>query len=118
MLVELLKENCTILDKTSVPDGRGGRISRWVDGATISAAITIDGSREMRIAEAQGVHAVYTITTSRSINLQYHEVLRRESDGKIFRVTSDGDDEKTPPSAGLDMRVVSAEEWELPPEDE
>jgi hypothetical protein len=38
-------------------------------------------------------------------------VFRRESDGKIFRVTSDGDDKKTPPSAGLDMRQVTAEEF-------
>ena len=106
-----------MLDKTSASDGRGGMVSRWVDGATISAAITVDGSSQMRIAEAQGTKAVYTIVTSRAINLQFHDVLRRESDKKIFRVTSDGDDEKTPPTAGLDMRVVSAEEWALPADD-
>jgi hypothetical protein len=38
----------------------------------------------------------------------------RNSDGKIFRITSDGDDNHTPKSATLDMRQVSAEEWSLP----
>ena len=38
-------------------------------------------------------------------------MVRRASDGKIFRVTSDGDDKRTPRSAALNMRNVSAEEW-------
>ena len=48
------------------------------------------------------------------MTLEYHDVFRRSSDNKIFRVTSDGDDRKTPTSAKLDMRQVTAEEWELP----
>ena len=58
--------------------------------------------------------SVYTLTTRKSINLQYHDVLRRVRDGKIFRITSDGDDLYTPASASLDMRNVSAEEFVLP----
>jgi hypothetical protein len=46
--------------------------------------------------------------------LQYHDVFRRLSDGKIFRVTSDGDDKFTPDTATLNMRQVTAEEWEPP----
>ena len=45
--------------------------------------------------------------------LNYHDVFRRVRDGKIFRVTTDGDDKATPASAALDMRVVNAEEWEV-----
>lgn len=107
-------EPCTVINRAIIPDGQGGVITAWTDGATINAAIVEDNSMEARIGTVQGVTSVYTITTSRYINLQYHEVLRRESDGKIFRVTSDGDDQKTPRSAGLDMRQVSAEEWSLP----
>ena len=113
-LLEEYMESCTILDKTHGPDGYGGIAVVWVDGVSINAAITLDSSMEARLAEKQGVTAVYTITTTRAVNLQYHDVVRRESDKKIFRVTSDGDDKKTPNSAGLNMRVVSAEEWELP----
>lgn len=38
---------------------------------------------------------------------------RRVSDGQTFRVTSKGENNATPRSAGLDMRQVSAEEYEL-----
>ena len=107
-------EACTILDKRTRSDGRGGVIVTWEDGAEIRAAITYDSSIQARAAQSQGTTALYTITTTKDINLQYHDVLRRESDDKIFRVTSDGDDKKTPASAGLNMRQVSAEEWGLP----
>lgn len=104
-------ENCIMMDKTTVSDGRGGFITEWHDGASFDAAITFDSSMQARAAEAAGVKSLYTITTAKNVNLQYHDVLRRPSDGKIFRVTSDGDDKKTPASATLNMRQVTAEEF-------
>lgn len=106
-------ENCIMLDKRTTADGYGGYITTWVDGAPFDAAMVLDNSIEARVAEQQGVTALYTITTKKNINLQYHDVFRRERDGKIFRVTSDGDDKYTPNSASLNMRQVSAEEWTL-----
>lgn len=107
-------EKCTLIDKKRVPDGYGGTIVEWIDSEVeFDAAIVLDTSTEARIAEKQGVTNLYTITTKKIMNLQYHDVFRRSSDGKIFRVTSDGDDKKTPKSANLNMRQVSAEEWEL-----
>ena len=105
---------CTMLDKVTTPDGYGGYIATWRDGAEFMAAIPFDTSLEARVADKQGVSSLYTVTTSRSMMLEYHDVFRREEDGKIFRVTSDGDDRYTPKSATLDMRVVTAEEWSLP----
>lgn len=113
-LLQEAMESCVMLDKTTRSDGRGGVITEWTDGASFSAAIVMDSALESKIAEAQGVTSLYTIATRKNINLQYHDVFRRAEDGKIFRVTSDGDDRKTPESANLNMRVVSAEEWELP----
>ena len=107
-------EDFNMIDKTSAPDGYGGTQTVWVPGAPFKAAAVLDSSMQARIAEKEGVTAVYTITTSRNVNLQYHDVIKRVSDGKIFRVKSDGDDVKTPNSAGLDMRQVNAEEWTLP----
>ena len=91
-----------------------GFTTTWVDGATIQAAVVYNASIEARIGVVQGLTSLYTITTKKSVNLQYHDVLRRVSDGKILRVTSDSDDLKTPSSATLDMRNVTAEEYELP----
>lgn len=112
-LLSELMENCILINKQIVADGYGGYVTNWVDGAEFKAAITFDNSLEGRIAEQQGVTNLYTVTTGKALTLEYHDVFRRESDGKIFRVTSDGDDKKTPSSATLDMRQVSAEEWRL-----
>lgn len=112
-LLQEAMEPFRMMDQQSVPDGYGGFHRIWVLGASIAATAVIDSSMEARTAEVMGVTALYTIFTSRAVNLQYHDVLKRMSDGKIFRVTSDGDDDKTPRSATLDIRKVSAEEWEL-----
>ena len=107
-------ESCKLLDKTRIPDGYGGFDIVWVDSVPFKAAIVLDSSMQARVAEKQGVTALYTVTTEKAVNLQFHDVFRRERDGKIFRVTSDGDDKHTPASAALNMRQVSAEEWVLP----
>ena len=106
-------ENFTIVNKTVVDDGYGGVTTRWVDGATIKGAMVFDGSTQMKIAQSMGVTSAYTLTVRKSVLLDYHTVLRRESDKKIFRLTSDSDDKKTPEEAALDMRQYDAEEWEL-----
>ena len=109
-------EGCVLLNKQTVNDGYGGYITTYTEGAEFSAAFRFDSSIEARAAEKQGVTSLYTIITSKNIVLQYHDVLRRKRDGKIFRITSDGDDSYTPNSATLDMRLVTAEEWSLPNE--
>ena len=113
-LLDVMTTKCQMLDKTTVDDGMGGYTKQWVNGANFDAAISLDDSVQAQTAMAAGVKSVYTVTTKRAINLQFHDVFRRLSDGKIFRVTTDGDDKKTPPTAGLDMRSVRSEEWVLP----
>ena len=103
-------ESCVILNKQTSPDGYGGYKTEWKVGADISAAAVKDTSMEARIADKQGVTALYTITTRKNINLQYNDIIRRSRDGKLFKIKSDGDDSATPNSAGLDMRQVTAEE--------
>lgn len=112
-LLSLAMTPCVMMDKTTRPDGEGGIITSWVDGAEFEAAIVFDNSMEAKIAEKQGVTSLYTITTTKDIIFRYHDVFRRLEDGKIFRVTSDGDDKYTPSVATLNMRQVSAEEYEM-----
>ena len=107
-------ELCQMYDKTTESDGYGGFTSKWSPGAEFNAAVVIDNSIEAQRAMSEGVYGVYTVTTRKNVNLQYNDVFKRLSDGKTFRVKTDGDDKKTPNSAGLDMRQVSAEEWSLP----
>lgn len=104
-------EACVMLDKTTSDDGYGGFVIGWAEGATFQAALVLDDSITAQIAQSQGASGVYTITTSKAINLQFHDVFKRVRDGKVFRVTTDGDDNRTPDSASLNMRQVRAEEW-------
>ena len=112
-LLDEALEEYTILNKTKESDGYGGYIVTWKKGATIQGAMVFNASIETKKAEAMGVSSVYTLTTRKAIILEYHDVLQRSRDKKIFRVTSDGDDAYTPKSAGLDMRQVTCEEWAL-----
>lgn len=114
MLWESQLEDAAIINKTYIPDGRGGVIPSYVEGLTIQCVFGWDSSDQMRIAEKANAVPRYTITTRSNINLQYHDVLKRKRDGKYFRITSDGDDNVSPNVSTLNMRQVEAEEWELP----
>lgn len=112
-LLEEAMTKCAMLNKVTVDDGYGGYISTYTRGVNFNAAIVFDTSIEARAAQQQGVTSLYTVTTSKSMTLEYHDVFERLSDGKVFRVTSDGDDKHTPASATLNMRQVTAEEYRL-----
>ena len=113
-LLDEYYENFTLITKTIAPDGYGGYDTAWVPAGTFEAAVVLDNSIQARIGEKQGVTSLYTVTTKKAVKLLYYDVIRRDSDGKVFRITSNGTDKKTPPSATLDMRQVSAEEWQIP----
>lgn len=108
--------DCNMYKQVRRPDGYGGYTIVWTEdtASTFKAAIVFDNSLEARVAAAQGVKSLYTVTTRKDKVLMYHEVFKRLSDGKIFRVTSDGDDSATPASASLNMRQCTAEEFTLP----
>ena len=112
-LMEDALEDFTIINKVTSPDGYGGVNTDWVDGALIKGAMVFDGSTQMKVARAMGSTSSYTLTVIKDIELDYHDVLRRESDKQIFRITSNSDDLKTPDSATLNMRQYQAEEWKL-----
>lgn len=112
-LLQQAMTDVVAMEKTRVSDGEGGFIVDWVDGAVFKAAITFDTSMQSRIGEKQGVSSRYTVTTSKNAKLEFHDVIRRLNDGKIFRITSDGDDKQTPDSASFQFLQVTAEEWVL-----
>ena len=114
-LLDSAMEPFAMMDKKSVtPDGYGGVTFRYEEGARFEAAATFDTSVQARVGAVQGVTSLYTVTTRKTIILDYHDVIKRVSDGLILRVTSRGQDKATPESATLDMRQVSAEQYTLP----
>ena len=112
-LVDKFKVPCVLMERSRVSDGEGGWVAAWVEGAQFEAAIVRDTSLAARVAEREGVSNVYTVTTSPNAHLEFHDVFRRVSDGQVFRVTSNGDDVRTPEQATFQFEQVSAEEWVL-----
>lgn len=112
-LLDETYEPFVMMDQRSRRDSYGTLIREWVEGAQFDAAATFDTSLQARVAGVQGVTSLYTVTTPKGMTLNYHEVIKRLSDGLVLRVTSRGQDKKTPASAGLDMRQVTAEEYVL-----
>lgn len=102
-----------MLEKVHSEDGEGGFVTEWKDGVRFNAAITFDSSMQARTAQKQGVTSLYTVTTEKNAKLDFHDVIRRVSDGKLFRITSDSDDKQTPASASFQFLQVTAEEWWL-----
>jgi len=113
-LLENAYEDFIVINKSVIDDGYGGTTTEWTEGATISGVMVYDSGSQAKIAEAMGVKSLYTLTVKKNVILDYHTVLKRKSDDKLFRLTSDSDDKKTPNDAGLNMRQYSAEEWSLP----
>lgn len=104
---------CVLMDKTRQPDGEGGFVAVWVDGLEFEAAIVMDSSTAARVAESEGMKSIYTVTTNKNLRLDFHDVFKRVSDGKYFRVTSDATDKQTPEVATFQFEQVQAEEWTL-----
>ena len=112
-LVDSFKTPCVLMEKQRTPDGEGGFITGWVEGIKFDAAIVKDTTLAARVAEKDGIKNVYTVTTSKNADLDFHDVFKRLKDGQIFRVTSNGDDKATPSSASFQFEQVNAEEWTL-----
>ena len=113
-LLDSVMESCVMLDRVTTNDGVFGFTSTWTPGATFKAAIIKNTSIEAMLAEKQGVSEVFTIVTQKGFGLSYHDVIRRESDGCIFRVTSNQKDSEAPEASTVKIGKVTAEKWELP----
>lgn len=114
-LLESAYEPFVFVSKSFVPDGEGGMIPTWVDGTdTFPASADFATSSLAKIADKLTEKINCTITTPKSITLDYMDVIKRVKDGVYFRILSNGANTKTPESAALDMRQSKAEVWTPP----
>lgn len=103
-------EEFKFLDEKTAPDGFGGQVSTWSEGAKFVAAAIYDQSLQANVAETQGVSSLWTVTLPINVRMDFHKVFKRISDGKIFRCTSK-DFKETPKAASFNIRQIRAEEW-------
>lgn len=108
-------EDFTFFMRQIVDNDRGGDGTTYIPAPNpIKASAVKNDSIEARKAEKDGVKNIYTIATKKNIVLTKNDVVQRRSDNKLFLITADATDMNTPKSAALNIRVVSAQEWEFP----
>lgn len=114
-LLDEYTEPFAYMDKSHVRDAEGNTHVTWTQSeATFNAALRFDNSLQAKRAQAEGVQDLYTIVTGKEIDLEANDVVKRIKDGTTYRVTTNGKDNKTPASASLNMRAVSAKVWVIP----
>ncbi len=102
-----------IINKLSVSDGLGSVKTTYVEGPEIMGAMPYNNSSLAKIAAAATSKTTYTLTVSKTIELDFHTILKRVSDGNYFRLITGSDDHKTPRTAGLDMRQYDVEDYQI-----
>jgi len=109
MPMEDFYEAMCVVDKVSVPDGGGGFVWEWQDGAPFEGRIKLDSSTQMQIAQKNGIRAVYNLTVHKGIPLETGDLIKRMRDDAVFKVTADPSDRQTPSMSTLDAKSVSME---------
>lgn len=113
-LINSFKERCILLEKHRTPDGEGGFVTTWTEGPEFAAAIVHNQSLQARVAEKQGVTALYDVTVDKNVEIDFHDAFKRVRDGQIFRATSNAKEIQTPGVASFSFAKFTAEEWRLP----
>lgn len=113
-LLDGMMTECRMMDRTTVPDGFGGFKDAYEPGATFQATIRKDSSTEALIAEKNGLSEIFTVVVSKRLRLRQNDVIRRESDKQIFRITSDTLDSEAPDASTVKITKCTAERWVLP----
>ena len=111
-LLDDFASKCVLMEKMRTPDGAGGYIVAWAEGAEFLNYQALDTSMEARRAEKEGVTSVYS-----ALVIEYNDYFRDTSTGNTYRVTSNPEEKAAPRSAGAIIKALkffTAERKELP----
>lgn len=114
-LLDYFARNCVLMEKTRSPDGEGGYITTWTDGAEFTNHQALDTSMEARRAEQEGVTSLYSALVRKDLPIEYNDVFKDLDTGITYRVTSNPSEKEAPRSSGLgQLKYFTAERWALP----
>lgn len=109
MLWETMLTAAHRITATSTPDGRGGVKPTYLPGEAIEAVFGYNSAVKKIPAEKADSVPQYIITTRKGVTLHYNEIIQRDSDGKLFKVLTDSEDNKSPNVSYINMQQVEAE---------
>lgn len=113
-LLDDFARECVLIEKTRQPDGEGGYMTVYTEGASFKNYQAINQSMEARIAEKQGVTSIYSGMVDVDFPIEYNDLYRDKETGFIYRVTSNPDERKAPKSSGLNkLKYFTVEKTEL-----
>ena len=116
-LLDDFARKCVLMEKNRKPDGAGGYITTWTEGAEFSNYQVLDTSMEARRAEKEGVTSVYSALVDKAVPIEYADYFRDKESGVTYRVTSNPEEREAPKSAGAAIRGLkyfTAERKDLP----
>ena len=104
---------CVLMEKTRKPDGAGGYIVEWTEGAEFTNYQALDTSMEARRAEKEGVTSLYSALVDKGFPIEYNDVFKDVETGQTYRVTSNPEEKVAPRSSTLPLKYFTAERWAL-----
>ena len=112
-LLDDFSRTCVLMEKKRVPDGAGGYIVEWMEGAEFINYQALDTSMEARRAEKEGVTSLYSALVDKAVPIEYNDVFKDKTTGETYRVTSNPEDKVAPKSSTLSLKFFKAERWAL-----
>lgn len=97
----------------SEPDGLGGIIWHWEDGAPFEGGLVLNTTTEMLLAHQAGSKSVYSLTTDARIRFDPGDMVKRLEDDALFRITSFSPDKTAPATSGIQTAEVTCERVEV-----
>ena len=113
-LLDDFARTCVLMEKKRVPDGAGGYMVQWEEGAEFTNYQALDTSMEARRAEKEGVTSLYSALVEQSVPIEYNDYFRDETTGETYRVTSNPEEKMAPRSSTLPLKYFTAERRALP----
>lgn len=111
MMIENMFSGFHMMDRTTAPDPYGGHKDTYIEGAAFKAYARKDNSTEATIAEKNGLEEFFTIVHYRRFHLRQNDVIKRDSDGQLFRITSNTLDSEAPDQSSVKIARCTAERW-------
>lgn len=113
-LLDDFARTCVVMEKNRQPDGAGGYIVEWTEGAEFTNYQALDTSMEARRAEKEGVTSLYSALVRADFPIEYNDYFKDKSTGLTYRVTSNPEEKVAPKSASFELKYFTAERKELP----
>lgn len=113
-LLDEFADTYVIMNQEDADDDYGSYGATYTESnITFKASLGFSESHIQSQVQSLGLKENYKLLLPKDINLSMHQVIKRMSDNKYFRVTSNSSNVFTPNSSDLNLRFVTVEGWSL-----